>query len=172
MEVRLNIITYIFKALTIDASKSFDTNGNIIAYFIDTDLDTDTDKDGDPTDDKNIGHDLDVNTDFDGDGIANNDLDDPIFKLGPYQDLKDRKIMLNVVDESLNRSQQEITIHVVVPGISLSEDAATGGTAPGNLDVQESDIPVSLIRDRGGVITPVKTKAANDKGKYFTDEKR
>ncbi len=162
--------TYIFKALTIDASKSFDTNGKIISYYIDTDPTTDSDHDGDPTDDKNVCHDADVNTDTDGDGIPNNDCSDPVFKLGPYQDLNDRKVVLNVVDESLNRSQQPITIHVVVPGISLDQDAATSGVASGNLDVQESDIPVGLIRDRGGVLTPIATKSANDKGKYFTDD--
>lgn len=163
--------TYIFKALTIDSSKSFDTNSNVIAYYVDTDLSLDTDKDGNPTNDKNVGHDKDVTNDSDFDGTANNDLDDPVFKLGPYQDLNDRKVMLNVVDESLNVSQQEITIHVVVPGITLSQDAATTGTAPGNLDVKESDLPVALIRDRGGVITPVVTKTADEHGKYFTDEK-
>ncbi|MFO0780358.1 MAG: hypothetical protein U0519_00470 [Candidatus Gracilibacteria bacterium] len=158
-------------ARTIDSSKSFDTNSNVIAYYVDTDLSVDTDKDGNPTNDKNVGHDKDVTNDSDFDGTANNDLDDPVFKLGPYQDLNDRKVMLNVVDESLNVSQQEITIHVVVPGITLSQDAATTGTAPGNLDVKESDLPVALIRDRGGVITPVVTKTADEHGKYFTDEK-
>lgn len=162
--------TYIFKALTIDSAKSFDTNGAIIAYYIDTDLETDTDKDGDPTNDKNVGHDRNVAEDFDGDGISNNDLDDPVFKLGPYQDLNDRKVMLNVVDESLNRSQQEITIHVVVPGIELNQETAASGTAKGNLDVTESDIPVGILRDRGGVITKLTTKTANEKGKYMTDD--
>ncbi len=161
--------TYIFKALSIDASKSFDTNGTIISYYIDTDPTTDTDHDGDPTDDKNVCHDNDLTTDTDGDGIPNNDCSDPTFKLGPYPDLNDRTVTLNVVDESLNRSQQNITIHVVVPGIQLSADTASSGIAKGNLDVKESDIPVGLIRDRGGVITPITTKTADEHGKYFTD---
>lgn len=160
--------TYIFKALTIDSSKSFDTHSEVIAYYIDTDLAVDTDSDGDPTNDKNLAHDKDVGSDRDGDGIANNDLDDPIFKLGPYKDLNDRKVMLNVVDESLNVSQQEITIHVIVPGIELSQTAAVSGTAPGNLDVKENEIPVSILRDRGGVITQIITPAADENGKYFT----
>lgn len=71
--------------MTIDASKSFDTEGEITSYYLDTDLNVDSDGDGDPTDDKNLGRDQNIAIDSDGDGIPNNELNNPLFTLGPYQ---------------------------------------------------------------------------------------
>jgi uncharacterized repeat protein (TIGR01451 family) len=159
----------IFKELTIDTSKSFDSSGRIVAYWMDTDLTKDNDMDGDPTNDKDLGHDLDINTDSDGNGIANNDLDDPVFVLGPYQDLTERKVKLNVVDESNNVSGQEITIRIYVPGVKIDGSTAEEGIIRGSIDPVDSGIPVSVMRDRGGNITKIMTKKADPDGKYLTD---
>ncbi|MFA5828967.1 MAG: S-layer homology domain-containing protein [Candidatus Gracilibacteria bacterium] len=160
----------IFKTLKIDSSKSFAPDGKIILYYLDTDLTKDSDNNGDLTDDKNMGHDLDTHADSDGDGITNNDLDAAVFELGPYTDLKDREVMLNVVDEGLNRAQQKITIHVVVPNIKLDPETATQGKIQGSINMPENNIPIAFVRDRGGVLTPIQTKSANSNGKYFTDD--
>jgi uncharacterized repeat protein (TIGR01451 family) len=159
----------IFKELVIDASKSFDANGQIIAYWMDTDLTKDNDMDGDPTNDKDLGHDLDVTKDFDGDGITNNDLDSPVFTLGPYEDLQTRKVKLNVMDEAGNVSGQETTINIYVPAVTIADSTAEEGVIRGVIDPVDKDIPVSVLRDRGGVITKIKTAKANPFGKYLTD---
>jgi uncharacterized repeat protein (TIGR01451 family) len=159
----------IFKPLTIDASKSFDNDSQVTAYYLDTDLTKDTNGNGNPTDDRDLGNDLDPNTDFDGDGIKNNDYDNPIFTLGPYEDLAPRKVKLNVVDEARNVSGQEITINVYVPKISLDASSADEGVVRGAVDPVESDIPVSILRNRGGVISKITTPSADANGKYFTD---
>ena len=159
----------IFKQLVIDASKSFDADGEIISYWMDTDLTKDNDLDGDPTNDKDLGNDLNVSQDFDGDGINNNDLDDPIFTLGPYEDLNERKVKLNVMDEAANVSGQEITIKIYVPAVTLADSTAEEGVIRGIIDPVDIDIPISIIRDRDGVKTKIKTVKANPYGKYLTD---
>ncbi len=159
----------IFKKLTIDATKSFDTQGDILGYWIDTRLNIDENNDGDPTNDRNLGNDLNINEDFDGDGIANNDFDDPLFTLGPYEDLNQRKVALNVMDEAGNVSGQEITINIYVPAISLDESSARDGVIRGGIDPVDSEIPVSVLRDRGGVIDKIVTDSANHNGQYLTD---
>ncbi|MCC7197648.1 S-layer homology domain-containing protein, partial [Candidatus Peregrinibacteria bacterium] len=160
----------VFKKLSIDGSKSFDVQGIITGYWIDTDLTLDTNNNGDPTDDKDLGNDIDVSTDSDGDGIANNDLDDPKFVLGPYEDLNSRKVKMNVQDESGNVSGQEVDITIYVPAITIADSTATSGIIDGAVDPVDSEIPVSLLRNRNGVIGKITTNAANDFGKYFTNE--
>jgi len=160
----------IFKKLTIDATKSFDTQGEVLGYWIDTKLNIDDDKDGDPGNDRNLGNDLNVNEDFDEDGIPNNDLDDPLFILGPYEDLQQRKVKLNVMDEALNVSSQEIAINIFVPGIVLNESSARDGVIRGIIDPIDSEIPVSVLRDRGGLIDKIVTDSANANGQYLTDD--
>lgn len=159
----------IFKKLVIDGSKSFDADSKINAYWLDTDLNVDSDKDGDPTNDKDMGHDLNVNSDYNGDGIKNNDLDDPNFTLGPYQNLDEHKVKLNVQDESGNVSGQEITIKVYVPTVTLADADASEGVVRGKVDPAENDIPISLFRERSGIKSKMVTKAADLNGKYLTN---
>jgi hypothetical protein len=168
----------IFKELEIDASKSFDTFGKISSYYLDSDLQFDSDQDGDPTNDRNLGNDINPEQDSDGNGNKFDDLDNAVFRLGPYKDLKPRKVMLNVVDESGNVGQQEILIKIYVPKIYLNESSATlsineqgeGATVSGYLDPAETDIPVSILRDRDGVKEVIKTKSADIYGKYYSDQ--
>jgi uncharacterized repeat protein (TIGR01451 family) len=169
----------IFKTLKIDAGKSFDAFGKIESFYMDTDLETDSDLDGNKTNDKNLGRDVNTEVDSDGNGVKFDDLDDAVFALGPYKDLADRQVMLNVVDESGNLGQQKIDIKVYVPAISLDSSSAKleiqksgdGATVSGYLAPGESDMPISIIRDRAGVKEIIKTKSANNFGKYFTDSK-
>jgi hypothetical protein len=140
----------IFKQLVIDASGSFDADGEIVDYYLDTNLTKDSDGNGDPTDD----HDMDGG---------------PVFTVGPYEDLQQRKVKLNVVDEALNVSGQEITINIYVPTVSLDESSAREGEIRGVVDPVESKIPISILRNRGGIISKIKTATANINGKYFTD---
>ncbi len=159
----------IFKTINIDAGKSFDAFGKIQKYYLDTDLATDSDNDGNATNDSNLGRDKNPAVDSDGNGVSNDDLDEANFVLGPYTDLSTRKVMLNVVDESGNTAQQEITIKVYVPAITL--DPSSGATISGNVDGAEANMPVAIIRDRAGVREILRTDSANADGKYFTDSR-
>ncbi len=167
----------IFKTLRLDASKSFDAFGTITSYFIDTDLTYDSNGDGDLTNDKNLGRDKDPTADSDGNGILYDDLDDPEFFLGPYKDLEQRHVMLNLIDESGNLGQQEITINIYVPKVYLDESSASltikednfGEKVSGSIDPVESDIPIAIIRNRNGVKELIETPSAGVHGKYFTD---
>ncbi len=159
----------IFKKLTIDAAKSFDTQGDVTGYWIDTRLNVDEDKDGDPGNDRNLGSDMNESVDFDDDGITDNDYDNPIFTLGPYEDLTPRKVRLNVMDEALNVSGQDITITIYVPAVIMNESSARDGEIRGVIDPVDSEIPISVMRDRGGVIDKIITLLADANGKYLTD---
>ncbi len=159
----------VLKNVTIDASKSFDAFGRITKYYIDRYPENDTNGDGDPTNDADYGNDTNPIVDSDGNGIANDDLDNPIIDIGKFRELGDHIIYMNVVDESGNLAQQEITIRVYVPKIFLDESSATSGEATGEIDPNEVDIPIALMRDRDGIIEQITTDAANNFGKYFTD---
>lgn len=168
----------IFKKLTIDASKSFDSFGEISSFYLDTDPETDSDGDGDKRNDRNLGRDRNPFVDSSGNGIPYDDLDDPVFEVGPYRDLNTRRVVLNVVDQSGNSSQQEITINIYVPLIFLDESSGklrfdtegNSGTVSGSLEPPESAMPLAIIRDRNGVKDLLRTPAADSNGKYFSDQ--
>lgn len=168
----------IFKTLELNASKSFDSFGSIKGYFLDTNIEYDSNGDEDPTNDKNLGRDKDPFADSDGNGVSYDDLDDPVFYLGPYKDLEQRRVMLNLLDESGNLGQQEITINIFVPEVSLDEDSSVltikqdnfGETVSGSVNPVYSEIPIALIRNRDGVKDLIKSPSANSHSKYFTDD--
>ncbi len=159
----------IFKKLVIDGEESFDSNGEILGYWMDTDLTRDNNEDGDETNDQDLGNDLDVHNDFDGDGREDNDFDDKIFTLGPYADLTQRKVKLNVIDEAGNISGQEVTINIYVPSLTVKDSTAEEGVIRGVIDPVDDGIPVSILRERGGVVSKIKTNSADHNGKYFTN---
>ncbi|MBD3270861.1 hypothetical protein GF376_05035, partial [Candidatus Peregrinibacteria bacterium] len=160
----------IFKPLTINAERSFDAYGKVSEYYIDTAPEFDANGDGDPTNDADLASDLDVTVDSNGDGIPNNDFDSSIFGLGPYRDLETRTVVLNVLDESGNLGQQEITINIYVPEVVLSEETATSGEISGYVMQRENQIPITVLRNRDGVVTEIITDSADAYGKYFTDD--
>jgi hypothetical protein len=167
----------IFKKLKIDAGKSFDSFGEITSYYLDTDPEKDSDGDGDPGNDRNLGNDKNPLFDSSGNGVTYDDLDNPVFELGPYRDLNTRRVILNVIDGSGNSSRQEITISIYVPLIFLDETSSSlqidqdgnAGTVSGSLEPPESEMPVAVIRDRAGVKDLIRTPSADSNGKYFSD---
>ncbi len=159
----------LFKTLPLDATNSFDANGKIVSYFIDNNLDLDSNQNGDPTDDVDVGNDLNLQVDSDGDGVLDNDTDDPQFVLGPFDDLTERKVRLNVKDEAGNISGQTITIKVFVPNIILDQSTADKGVILGRLEPVVSEMPISILRKRADVVTKIITDKSNDFGKYLSD---
>lgn len=159
----------IFKKLTIDAGKSQDSNGSISAYWMDLDLNYDTDKDGDTQNDRDLFSDLDATIDSNGDGNPSNDADNWVFELGPYENLDKRLVRVNVIDESNNLSGQIININVFVPTLTIDQSTSYEGVIRGSVDPGESEIPVSIIRERDGIVQKINTDSANTDGKYLSD---
>lgn len=145
----------IFQELEIDASKSFDTSGEIIGYYLDTSPSTDLDGDKDPENDRDI---------------VNEDIKDPIFKLGPFEEPGTKTVVLNVVDESGNIGKQVIDIEIIVPDITLNKSSEQNDKVTGSIDPPAENIPVHLVRDRNGVIKQIVSQSADEYGQYFTDE--
>ncbi|MBD3156381.1 hypothetical protein GF369_00990, partial [Candidatus Peregrinibacteria bacterium] len=145
----------IYQTLSLDASQSFDTEGDITSYYLDTDPETDTDNDGDSTNDVDI---------------INQTKDTPYFKLGPFNEVGTHNVVLNVLDESQNRGKQALTITVIIPQITLDKASATEQVITGSIDPAAQEIPIALIRNRDGLKTQLTTDRADENGMYITDE--
>lgn len=145
----------IHQKLTIDASPSFDAEGEISKYYLDSDSKTDSDNDGDPLNDEDI---------------VNEDPKNPVFIVGPFEELGKEIFVLNVLDESLNSAKQMINVEVVAPNITLDEASKSEETITGYIDPIAGDIPIALIRNREGVNTRLVTDEADENGMYLTDE--
>ncbi len=145
----------IFQELEIDASKSFDTSGKIIKYYLDTNPSDDSDGDDDPENDIDI--------------VNENPLD-PVFKLGPFEETGTKQVVLNVVDESRNIGKQIIDIEIIVPAITLNKSSGHEDRVTGSIDPPANNIPIHLVRNRDGVIKQIITDSADEFGQYFTDK--
>ncbi|MBA4336967.1 hypothetical protein C0416_04325 [bacterium] len=145
----------IHQTLTLDASSSFDTEGEITSYYLDLDKKTDSDGNGNPADDKDM---------------SNDDPKNPIFMLGPFEEISTETVVLNVVDESLNKGKQIITIKVVIPEIILDESSKSEEVITGSIDPVAKEIPIALIRNREGLNQQLITDKADENGMYLTDE--
>ncbi len=172
------------KVVEFNAKGSFDPSGaGIKAYYIDTDLTKDNNDDGDKTNDPDLWSDLSLSLDGpDADGNLTNDMTNPIFKLGPFEDVGEMQVTLNVVNNANIAAQQDIKIIVYIPKIALepvllSSAFITGSTNPGT-----SDMPYTLMRKRylprveNGVLklvlndSKLVTPSANADGQYETKE--
>lgn len=139
----------ITKTTELNASSSFDQSGDIKSYYIDLDLTKDSNNDGDPTNDPDLWSDLDTSKDgLDNDGNAKNDMDNPVFKLGPFYEVGTRQISLNIVDTANNRSSQNVNLTVYVPNIYLDPVDVNSGTVTGKTTPLTGEMPFSLIRKR------------------------
>ncbi len=159
----------VYVGVPLDLSGSFDAFGKIQSYYIDTTPGVDTNKDGDTDNDKNAGADINTQVDSDLDGVANNDLDNPVITVGPYDQPGNVTVIANIVDESGNNAKQQIDIEVFVPDIILDPSTATSGVISGEIDPVFANIPVKLLRIRDGLTTPIITKSAKNQ-RYYTDE--
>jgi len=145
----------LYQTLELDASKSFDTEGNITQYYLDNDPKIDSDNDGDPTNDRDV---------------VNDDPSNPIFKLGPFEEIGTKTVVLNALDESLNDGKQVITIKVIIPDITLDESSSHEQIVTGSIDPTAKNIPIALIRTRKGINTQLITDEANKNGMYLTNK--
>jgi len=144
----------IMQNLEIDATKSFDTDGEIQRYYLDNNLDEDSDGDGDRENDANI-----IN---ENPGVGR-------FLLGPFDELGTYEFALNVEDESRNVGKQIIEVEVIVPDITLDEASASQDFITGSIDPIAEDIPIKIIRDRAGVNKKIGDVLTDEKGDFRLD---
>ena len=165
----------IFKNIEIDASSSFDVEGEVVEYFLEV-LDyeaTETDpKTGEPLltttlknihtityDDREMNilyNDLEPTIDNLNcyekyDGVDSNDRTDPVFNIGPYEnegDIGKHEFILHVLDTACQDSELNITVDVFAPEISLADVFSRTGVATGKTTPLTSEIPFSLMRNR------------------------
>jgi len=144
----------IMQTLRLDASKSFDSNGEIKEFYIDTDIEDDTDGDGDPANDRDF---------------TNSIPSHPIFLIGPFEELGTTKLALNAVDKSGNIGKQILNIEVIAPDISLNDSSATSESITGFIDPIANEIPITLVRNREGVITKLTDTLTDEDGEFRVD---
>lgn len=144
----------IMQTLRLDASKSFDTNGEIKQFYIDTNIEDDTDNDGDPANDNDF---------------MNSIPSHPIFLIGPFEELGTIQYGLNAVDESGNIGKQIINIDVIAPDITLNESSALSEIINGSIDPVAQDIPITLVRKRGGVASKIADTTTDEEGEFRID---
>ncbi len=159
----------IFKELLIDAGKSFDSESRVVKFYLEDTLNA-----------RIIWSDLNPIVDSNGDGLPMNDSDNPIFRMGPYQDIGDYEYVLHVVDESGNEGTQNLSVEVYTPKISLDTALERNGIVSGATDPKTIGIPLSIIRQRylyrvvDGKLSlipkteKVTSQTADIHGKYFT----
>ncbi|MFA6528780.1 MAG: FG-GAP-like repeat-containing protein, partial [Candidatus Gracilibacteria bacterium] len=150
----------IFTTLELDASGSFDSDSNIIKYYLDNDLESDSDGDGDSEND--------ANSYSDGDGNLTNDWDNPVFTVGPYDEIGLHYVKIWVADEAGNLNSQLVTINVYVPDITVDSASAETGIVTGSTIPKSPDMPFILIRDRDGVVDQLTTPTSDENGKFYT----
>jgi len=144
----------VMQTLRLDASKSFDTSGDIAKYFIDSNSQKDSDDDGDPLNDQDY---------------VNPILNHPIFLVGPFEELGTTEFVLNAVDNSGNIGKQIIEIEVIAPDITLDESSATSEIITGSIDPIAQDIPITLIRDRNGITKQIADTNTDENGEFRVD---
>ncbi|KKQ71504.1 MAG: Peptidoglycan-associated outer membrane protein [Candidatus Peregrinibacteria bacterium GW2011_GWC2_39_14] len=143
------IRTPVLKAVRIDASGSIDQGGEVTSYFIDTNLEKDDNGDSDPTNDKNM-----------------NNGSNPIFMMGPYEDLGFQNIKVYAVDQSGNMAGQDIEIEVYSPDVELTAISYESKNAYGKTVPPESEMPITLVRDRNGKVDTLGEYITNSKGEF------
>lgn len=148
----------IFKNLELDAVGSFDPDGEVTQYYLET-VAFETDKTDPITKEKLrttsfqkiLSSDLSVMVDENGDGIPWNDKTNSKFNIGPFineGDIGDHKFLLHVVDASGKDASIELTVHVVAPNVSLDESFATTAIATGTTLPKTAQFPFWFMRSR------------------------
>lgn len=178
----LNAETELYKPFVLDTGNSFDSTGEITAYYLEV-LPRTVESGLEATKlPKKIWSDLDVTKDENGDGFVSNDMTNPIFKLGPFEktgDNGEHKFVLHIIDQSGNSSAQDFTLNVRAPEIEVEQSA--DGSFSGKIGQEKGEVPFKIMNQRyiyrvvddALAIIPgikeIKTKSYGKDG-YTTDE--
>lgn len=161
------------KTMTIDASRSFDSEGKVISYWLDTDATIDSDGDGVVNNDRNVCQDLDPVGDADKDGDPTNDCDASSFVIGPYDKVGARNMRLTVRDSALNEGYQDINVEVITPRIVLDAPPLKSQIVSGFVEPAQENVPITIAKQSSGAGSLgweiLKTPSATPGGQYYTD---
>jgi hypothetical protein len=141
----------ILKTLTIDASVDR-ANAPHTTFFVDLDIHVDSNKDGDATNDRDLQN-----------------GSNPKIILGPFTETGTKYLRIWAVDQAGNRSSQDIILNIYKPDIVLTEANTVKGTVAGFLNPREPQMPFSLVRERGGVVTALGKFMTDNSGSFFID---
>ncbi len=141
----------IFGALNLDAGDSFDGDGRVVGYYLET-LPFDAEAGQMVTVlPREFFSDSNPAIDTDGDGVPFNDRSQSQFVIGPFRnegDLGVHRFVLHVIDEAGNSSEQEIAVEVFAPEISLDPSFRETKIASGAVDPATAEVPFALMRER------------------------
>ena len=162
---------HIFDTLTIDASYSFDPNGEIVRSYIET-----------------MPYFNENNAGLESSSLAIRILpenqDENIFKIGPFEkagDIGVRNFKLHVVDQSGNSSAVDFKVDVYASDIRLDEKVSETKRVSGRILDVSKETPFSLFRERTFFrsigeslisykkIEKIKTESSNINGKYLSN---
>jgi uncharacterized repeat protein (TIGR01451 family) len=154
---RTNHEVAIYGDLEIDASGSFDTDGEVVHQYIEVlpyaTEEIDPLNENSPLRVSNLG----VNAGpKESERVGENLVilskpDSDVFKIGPFEeegDLGEHLFVLHAVDQTGNSSQQEISVNVFTPEITLDETFARTGIAIGETIPPIVELPFTLMRER------------------------
>lgn len=141
----------LLKKLVIDASSSYDGQGNVARYAMDVDRLVDSNGDSDPGNDPNI------------------EQTNPVFLLGPFAEIGTRKAKLAVYDEANNAGSVDIDIEVIMPEITLQPESLREGKVEGFIDPRDPNVPITIARKRDGIWQKLETPSADPQGRYLTN---
>ncbi len=149
----------ILKEFVVDAKNSFDFGGEIASYVVET-LPYETDV-IDPKSNQKLkttnlqkffSADKDpLNDGPDKDLFPGNDNDNPVFRIGPFEnegDIGKHEFILHLTDQNENKSSMKFSVKVFVPDITLKESVATTAVADGETKPRVSELPFKLMRSR------------------------
>ncbi|MBU1151323.1 hypothetical protein KJ632_00675 [Patescibacteria group bacterium] len=146
----------IHQSLKIDARNSFDAEGDIIEYYVETLPYAPSELEAPysllP---QTLWSDMNVIVDSDGDGNKMNDKSNPIIVIPAFRkpgDIGVHNFKLHIVDQSGNSSAQDFSVEVFVPEITLSEVISSNPIAEGET-LEETygnvpQVPFVLMRER------------------------
>jgi hypothetical protein len=150
--IETNITVSVFQPLTLDFTDVYDTGSSVTQIYLDTDLQVDSDSDGDATNDFNLPN--------RSSGLVRR------FLIPAFTTTGTKRINATASDEAGNLSTQEIFIQVVPPEITIDNSANNiqGSTTP-----EIADLPISIIRDRDGVVEELFETTTNANGQFSSD---
>ncbi len=140
----------LFSTYTVDVSQTYDSESSISQIYIDNNLTSDSDQDGDPTNDNNLQGQENPAT--------------AIFQLGPFNQIQTRRYNIHAEDINGNTSNVILTINVVPPGITITK--GQDNQINGQLDPISGNTPITLIRQRNGVLAPIANLATDASGQF------
>lgn len=153
----------VLQGTVLDGRLSYKTGGTIVAYAWDLHPDTDTDGDG------ILDNDADYPTSLYAPVPVTDGYHESILTIGTFVETGEHRIVLSVTDDAGNTAKTDLTIDVFVPEVMLDEVSTEKGLLSGHTEPAVADEPITILRDRAGVVSIVRGAATLPNGQQRTD---